>query len=401
MKKFLFLGYFLIAMTYGAGLAQAGTEDLLVGVFANKQAGLVLSVKGVSAGVYEGFFEYQGQRYTFSGVKLLGMLSGEYAYQGNMIGFSLARILGVYYVTSDGNSIEVERTSATPLDSGKSPAGNPVSAPAPAETSVSAQAPAATGSRINDPYGLFSFQLPASWTHTMEQGNQVITKSNLQAQLGVVAHNYSSLQEIRNNAFDVRDAESNTFLKATTQNYGANSVFIRYEGQAQGQSLVIEMISVLSPYGGGANVVGTALAPNYKPEITAAIKSIANSLQFLKPGASPVAQQWKQRINGKQLLYLYTGNGLSDKITMDLCASGRFAYYSNSSYMSGGHSQFSYAGRDSNSGTWKVLARNNQAVLVLFYDGGNVEEYELSNRQAGNEIGLNGKRYFIQNASCN
>ncbi len=400
MKKLVFCALcsflFSITLIYG----QTGKADPLVGTFSNKQAGLGLSVSPPQDGLYKGFFEYQGKRYPFTGFKLLGMLSGEYTFEGNAIAFSLAKVGDVFYVTSEGVSIDVERTSTSPTTPGAPALASKSSSSAPPSgKEVSNQAPAASGARVGDPSNGYSFQLPSSWTQTLENGSYIIKKAGINAQIGLAPHNYSSLDEIRRNAFDVQDAASNTFLRATVAPYGANSLFIRYDGQAQGQVVIIEMVSMVSPNGGGVSVVGSGAQADYSAQITTAIKTIANSVQFQKPQVSPVAQQWKQRVTGKQLLFLQTGNGSSDKITIDLCAAGRFAYYSDSSYMSGGFSQFSYAGQDANSGTWKIIARGSQPVLQLFFDSGSLQEYQLSARQAGNEIGLNGQRYFIQPAS--
>ncbi|MBK8877885.1 MAG: hypothetical protein IPN74_04865 [Haliscomenobacter sp.] len=392
MKKLVFFALCSALFTVSSVHGQTGTGDPLVGTFSNKQAGLGLSVSPPQDGLYKGFFDYQGTRYPFTGFKLLGMLSGEYTFEGNAIAFSLAKVGGVYYVTSEGVSIDVERTSASPAAAAETKSTASV-----AQTSN--QAPGASGARVGDPSSGFSFQLPASWTQTQENGSYMIKKAGLNAQIGLAPHNYSSLEEIRRNVFDIQDTESNTFLRATVSSYGANSLFIRYDGQAQGQPIVIEMVSMVSPHGGGVSVVGSGAHADYSTQITTAIKTIANSVQFQKPQVSPLAQQWKQRVSGKQLLFLQTSNGSSDKVTIDLCPTGRFEYYSNSSYMSGGFSQFSYAGQDANSGTWKIVARGTQPVLQLFFDSGTLQEYPLSARQAANEIGLNGQRYFIQPTS--
>ncbi|MBK8041459.1 MAG: hypothetical protein IPK21_01655 [Haliscomenobacter sp.] len=400
MKKLVFCALCAALLSVSLVHGQTGKADPLVGTFTNKQAGLGLSVSPPQDGLYKGFFDYQGKRYPFTGFKLLGMLSGEYTFEGNAVAFSLAKVGDVFYVTSEGVSIDVERTSASPTPAGApAEASTSSSSASPSGKEVSNQAPPASGARVGDPSSGYSFQLPASWTQTLEKGSFIIKKAGLNAQIGLAPHNYSSLEEIRRNAFDVQDAESNTFLRATVAAYGANSLFIRYDGRAQGQAIVIEMISMVSPHGGGVSVVGSGAQADYSAQVTTAVKTIANSVQFQKPQVSALAQQWKQRVSGKQLLFLQTGNGSSDKITIDLCPAGRFEYYSNSSYMSGGFSQFSYAGQDTNSGTWKIIARGSQPVLQLFFDSGSLQEYQLSVRQAGNEIGLNGQRYFIQPAS--
>ena len=384
---------------------QIPEEDILIGSFSNEQNGLLLSVRPVSSNTYEGFIEYQGERHPFSGSRLLGMLSGQYTFKGAQISFTLARIRGVYYLTSEGVSLEMMRSakdpgSASPTGTGSAPStsANPVPS---AQGPVATNAPLATGPRIKDPYGSFNFQLPTGWRYTIpENSNVLVTHPSYQAQITLVPHNFASLKEIRENTSDIKDAESNTTLTATVLDYGNRGLFIRYEGSAQGQPLVIETIAMISPHGGGISIVGAALQQGFSREVSEAIKSVANSVQFIKTVDSPMVQQWKQRLIGKQLTYLYSNNGLADKVTIDLCSNGSFQYNSDGSYTSGGFAQFSYAGNDSKSGSWKIIATNTFPLLVLFFSGGAVSEYPIAARQASNEINLNGKRYFIRASSA-
>ena len=45
-------------------------------------------------------------------------------------------------------------------------------------------------------------------------------------------------------------------------------------------------------------------------------------------------------------------------------------------------------------GTWTISP--NGAKLILSFQNGGTVEYQISKRQASNEIGLNGKRFFVQ-----
>ncbi len=303
------------------------------------------------------------------------MLSGQYTFKGAQVSFTLARIRGVYYLTSEGVSLEMVRNAkdpgrTSPTATGSAPSTSSTTPAPSAQGPMAVNAPLATGPRINDPYGSFNFQLPTGWSHTIpENSNMLVTHPAYQAQISLVPHNFASLKEIRENTFDIKDAASNTNLTATVGDYGNRGLFIRYEGSAQGQPLVIETITMISPNGGGISVVGAALRPDFSGEVTGAIKSIANSLQFTQTADSPMVRQWKQRLTGKQLTYLYTNNGLADKIAIDLCPNGRFQYNSDGSYTSGGFAQFSYAGNDANSGSWKIVSTNSFPLLVLFFSG--------------------------------
>ncbi len=407
MKKYLFTVSLFSWLFYLPLTGQAPKEDILIGTFTNSQNGLLLSVKLVTSNTYEGFLEYQGKRHPFSGSRLLGMLSGEYTYEGAQISFTLARIMNIYYLTSDGVSLEMVRTAANPVSTAQAGIVNPPSNTPPPATipqgPVSTNAPLATGTRINDPYGSFTFQLPASWSHTTPEGSNIlIANQNYKAQISIVPHNYSSLTEIRQNTTDIRNAESGTALTAIVRDYGSRGLFIRYEGRVQDQELIMETVSMISPYGGGISVAGAALGPDYSREVADAVKSIANSIQFKKTIDTPVVQQWRQRLANKQLLYLYTGNGLSEKATIDLCTNGSFQYSSSDAFVSGGYfsDQLTYTGNNANSGSWKIISKNTFPVLMLFYKGGRVTEYSIAARQAGNEINLNGKRYFVQASSA-
>ncbi len=111
-----------------------------------------------------------------------------------------------------------------------------------------------------------------------------------------------------------------------------------------------------------------------------------------------VSKQYKQRIAGKRLLYLYTGNGYSEKWHYDLCSNGTFYFYANSSYLSG---DFSGVTQSDDAGNWQVFTRGNQTILRLTSQKNGTKEFALTNRADASELNLNNNRYFItKNESC-
>lgn len=376
-----------------------GQQDFYLGTFSSAESGLSLSVAASPQG-YQGHLQYQGKRYPFTGVKLLGMLSGSYAYEGAQVEFTLARILGVYYVTSDGVSIEVQRVSENPAE--LPPAAPQAATPAPPATGA-AQSPAgvaaATGSSYADPYGAYRFRAPAGWSGKLEDGSFLLNHGSSAIQLGIAPHAYNSVAEIRADVFPIQDADNQIYLQPQIQPWGSQGLLVRFEGSAHGQAVVIETLSLISPHGGGISVVGSGLRQQYTEEHSALLRAIAASASFSKPPVSPAAAQWQQRLSGKELLYLNTEGGGSTQISIQLCANGSFTYSSNDSYLSGGFSTFSYAGQDQDSGRWRVLSRGSEVVLLLNRRSG-VSEYVLSPRQASNEVGLNGRRYFLRAGNC-
>jgi hypothetical protein len=363
------------------------------GLFTNKDIALTISVKK-SGEKYEGYFEVQKQRCAFTGKMELGVLSASYSYEGKTVPFTLSLLFGTYYLTTEGFNLEVQRN----------PAGLPASAAENTDERISQGSPKrepdavlpAKGKRIADPYGGYSFQLPPGWVSREEQGSFLITKEGEELGISVAAHNYKSKEEILKTAEDIVDPSTNTHIRTTASEYGANGVFFHLEGRSNGQNLVLEIIARVSPYGGGVVFLTGGVAENYSGAHTELLKSMANSAQFNKPAISTAAQQWSGRLKGKQLIYLNTSGGGSEKITLNLFANGDFNYANNSSYLSGGSSVLSYAGRDSNSGTWKIQNRGEVTVLVLYGNDRSIREYVLSPRQEAGEINLDNRRYFIR-----
>lgn len=400
----------LLAMTLFQTLSGQSNEDHYVGTFSNSQSGLVLSMAKASDGTYEGFFQLQGQQYSFSkGVKLLGMINAEYQYNGQAFAFSLSRLLGEYYVTSEGVSIAVNKTASQPIAANKrdpstetalskpNPSTTTPSNTNPSPPKASTAAPAANGTRLADVYSGYAFHCPAGWSGKEQEGGFVLNRAGNENTLIVSPHQYQSMAEMRAQILDIRDPESNTHMTAQTQAYGNNAYLARFEGTAQGKPWVIELISLLSSNGGGVVITATGPKHSYTNEYTTLLKSVANSVQFSKPQTSGIAEQWKQKIRGKRLDYYYTGNGLADHYIIHVCSNGSFVYKNDNSYSSNNaYSDFSYAGAGKDAGTWQVLPRGAQAVLVLRFSDGRVWEYPLSPGKASNEILLNGKRYFVQ-----
>lgn len=377
--------------------------DHYVGTFSSAETGLSLSCAKTGSG-YEGYLALDGKKYPFTGVKFLGMVSGTYAYEGQEVAFTLARIMGIYYVTSDGVSIEVARTSEKPgaavaAAKPKPPVNSQQPAPVTPATAPPASVAAANGASFSDPYGSYTFRAPAGWAAKAEGGGFTLSKTGSAIGLAVTPHAYNSVAEIRNEVFDIQDDESQTYLKASVQTYGSNGLLVRYAGSSQGKKVVIETVSLVSPHGGGVNVTGSGEAGQFTATITQTIQSVAAGVTFTKAPVSAAGEQWRQRLMGKELLFLQTEGGGSTKISIHLCRNGSFTFYSNDSYTSGGFSDFSYAGQDNGSGSWRIVSKSGQPVLMLTFKNGSVNEYTLTTRSASNEVGLNGRRYFVQGSN--
>ncbi len=114
---------------------------------------------------------------------------------------------------------------------------------------------------------------------------------------------------------------------------------------------------------------------------------------------SPLAQQWLQRLNGKKLTKLSSYNsggsgGMSSKTELYLLSNGTFQARSESSvavYVEGANG--SSGGVKRAAGTWRIYARNGQAILETKYENGQIESSLLEDRN--NQTFVNGTRWFV------
>jgi hypothetical protein len=384
--------------------AQNDEEDYLLGVFSHAEADFTITVSRRPDQVYQGTIFVDGQQYLYEGIRLLGMLSGEYVYERKTVSFSLARMDGIYYFTTEGQSIELKRVNADPT---KYAPGSSVTT----QFSMSAQAPKqvtfspATGPLMKDPYGTYTVHFPDGWMGKEANGALIGSKSGDKVQLTTSVHNYTSVQAIKAAVEPlVQDETQGIYLTSKVQDFGTNGVVITYEGMYQGSMYQIEVISLISPYGGGVTLAaaGTTDPPVFTQSHANYLKSMAGSVQFTKAPEGAEALKWNTSLKGKLLTYLSTSNGGTERVDIHLCSNGTYLRKYEGSYSSGGYADFSSVSANRDDGTWRIITRGAQAVLLLSNSTGSLQEFPITAGSASNEINLNGKRYFIQgSANCN
>ncbi|MEY3321624.1 MAG: hypothetical protein RLZZ417_1207 [Bacteroidota bacterium] len=117
------------------------------------------------------------------------------------------------------------------------------------------------------------------------------------------------------------------------------------------------------------------------------------SSPVIKKEQNVIDSFWDEKLSGKQILYLYTNNGFSDKTLINLFEDKTFEGTIESVSVS---QLGSGTSRNSSTGTWKISRLKDIPWLVLTHKGGAVESFQIENRTAKNEINLNGKRFFIK-----
>ncbi|MFN7927593.1 MAG: hypothetical protein U0Y68_06550 [Blastocatellia bacterium] len=203
----------------------------------------------------------------------------------------------------------------------------------------------------------------------------------------------------------------------TTQNYKTKSgtgVRALWAGMNQTTGQRVQLRLYATTLNGLAIVLFAAGLPNKLEahemilrDIAASIAlpaAVSNTPQRSTPPAandrSPLAQQWLQRLRGKKLTMLSSynsgggGGGMSSKTEIYLNADGSFLGRSESSvsvYVPGANGGSS--GMQKAVGTWRIYAKDGQALLEIKYENGQIETNAL--QANGEQTFINGKRWFV------
>jgi hypothetical protein len=267
------------------------------------------------------------------------------------------------------------------------------------QTKVNQSGPSASGQRYTDTQNGYGFNAPSGWVKQDDQGSGtfMFLKDNDNSNIIAIApHHMSNITQVREQSTQAQQLGNLALsLSSQPQQFGENAILSAYSGSAQGQTLHLQAITMVSSNGGGLIVSAINVGATPSESLLAHIKAVAKSVSFSTPVVSDIVRQWKQAIAGKQLLYLKTANGMSDKWSYDLCSNGNFIYKSQTSYLSNSYSDAFTANLSNNeTGIWKIVSKGQQAYLVLSFQDGSTSEFALS--YEGEALYLNQRKYFIQ-----
>lgn len=246
--------------------------------------------------------------------------------------------------------------------------------------------------RLSDVNESYSFIVPSGFDSKQNEEGFALADSGKTTILVVKSHNFQTFQKFAEQSNLEKDGFSPV---GKVQDFGEQNKTFRVSKQTSQGLLIVDTFVLFSPFGGGALVVAFSNSKNAENSFQKALE-IVKSVNFTKPRESAVENRIQDTLRGKHLLYLHTSSGFSERTDIYLCPSGSFIYRSDSSSLSANGSGVSAVNSD---GNWKILAIGNNARLILQFNSGSTREYKISNRQASNEIGLNGNRYFVQNHS--
>ena len=248
------------------------------------------------------------------------------------------------------------------------------------------------------------FKPPAGWEARKGDEGYLLVSKTKKGFIVITPHNYQSMAQLKKEAGIGLQEEGGTSLHLAGQlsTVGTNGLAGKYTGTLQGTSASSFVVALLSPNGGGISIMAATDSENYSDDYKKYALELASSTVFTKREALPVNRVWKQKLTDVRLTYMwsyYSGGvsgsyaGGSQETKIDLCGQGYFRYSDNNQMgVDGGGSSGYSGGQNRGNGSWDVVNKGQQPLLVLKFNNGRVFEYKLTMKD--NKIHLNGKKHF-------
>ncbi|MFL6468821.1 MAG: hypothetical protein ACJ72Z_12755 [Pyrinomonadaceae bacterium] len=262
----------------------------------------------------------------------------------------------------------------------------------------------APGGRVDPANVQYAFDAPKGWKRTEAEGGYNLISPAESVIVMVRPHTKNNLAD----AIRATQIDSTFKVVGEPQKTKSGATTFRVTKQTGNATGVVDVFVLMAPGDvGGVLVMALSNPANAEAAFNTGL-AISESVTFT--GAQRSTQQqsttapassgseWESKLAGKHLLYMYSGNGYFEEKHIYLCTDGAFVQTTGSGgYTPGNSDGGSFGAKGGRRGRWGLSG----SQLVLQFQDGAVGRFNITRRQAGNEVGLNGNRYFISgNAGC-
>jgi hypothetical protein len=254
-----------------------------------------------------------------------------------------------------------------------------------------------TPKNVKNTSGGYRFTVPNDWVNQEATDGYILTNNAKTANIIVKKHFYKNYAEFSKGTGDfARDGYKKL---AETTDLGEGNSHDRVGKLENGKAMIFDVVFLVSKYEGGLLILGVSTDDASANSALTGISALVKTLEFFAAKKDPQDTATQNAFGGKKLRFLHSGNGYRESRTFWLCKSGAFV----SQFESGSNSVLGTGITSSNDqGTWQVQKSGNVITLTLRSQSGGQKQYQVTARQASNEIGLNGDRYFVENHNeCN
>ena len=253
------------------------------------------------------------------------------------------------------------------------------------------------------------FSAPEGWQYQKNEMGYVMGHNSIAGVILVTSSPYTTLAEMKQAAYEGIDEEAGTSLqlKGELIPFGDNGIAGNFAGTLNWEQATAYIIGLANPAGGeGVSCMIITTSALFDDSYISTIEAVANSFKFFEPEVPDAVKEWDDWFKtpgGCRLKYLTSSGGSdygggysggSSEETIDLCPNGTFGFSSSSSYSSSFDAGSAYASdSDGGQGNWTLKFNGTNPVLVLNFNDGSINEYELTYEDS--KTRLNGSRYFV------
>jgi hypothetical protein len=262
---------------------------------------------------------------------------------------------------------------------------------------------------IREPAFGVEFTVPDGWQYQKNEMGYIMGHNAIAGVILVTTSEFNTMAEMKQGAYEGIQDEGGTSLQLSGQlnTFGENGLAGAYQGTMNWEQVSAYIIGLISPYGGKAINCMIITTPSMYGDVhKTTLETLANSFKFFKPELPDVVKEWDtwfKTPGGCRLKYMHVSSsssysdgyaGGSSEETIDLCPNGTFGFSSSSDYsMSVDAGSAFSAASDGGQGKWELTFNGTNPVLVLHFNDGRVNEYELTYEDS--KTRLNGSRYFV------
>jgi len=217
-----------------------------------------------------------------------------------------------YGYTLEGNRLVVDLNEGFPMSctrAGPSPAAGP-------------------SIQVGDPSWGYKFNAPAGWKWKSDHSGAMLGHDTIPGMILVIPHHEKDLQSVGRQLSQGLQEEDLTLAASSRVSQTGNGVLnCDITGVAQGQRVKGRAYGTVSPYGGGAYVLGVTTPEKFGEGIAEAARAISSSLSYFKVDITPLIRHFA----GMWASYS-GGSGGGTLINYEFYADGTFADTSETSY---------------------------------------------------------------------
>ena len=242
---------------------------------------------------------------------------------------------------------------------------------------------------VSEPAWGYKFKTPEKWKYQKNYQGCLLGHEVIPGMIIVMPHQHKNINMIKDK-MKKGIVQQNGILKLQSKikTLNNNRFTATYTGYWDGVKVKSEIITTLSPNGGGAIIIASTTPDKFSKDIILAAKYISNNINYIKNDSSNLTNHftglWKSFTkNTESYVHLFKNGTYTDNYSSSY--SGRFkdGYGKDNGY-------WGTAGSNNKAGTWKVKGTKNNGVITFINSKGESSQYNY-------RVNIENGRYFYNN----